>query len=248
MWNLKTFRSVDFGKLFIFEIYTKFPTRWWSFCFCCNLWWVFSYFDWTTCFVQRCENFSTKIIETYLQIYRNILPNVVYCVIYVYLLTTGHLTRMFLDEISSINTHLSWPQRQHFKCASPVIENPILCWLLTTKLISKTVQNSIIAGTDSNSLDMSNMSRENEEKSNTSSICQGKPVTVCEKTNICNCNESITPVNNAQLSIENTWKIWWFDNCQWRGSWWYSCRNVEAYSRKVIPHICCPFNPLMDQM
>ena len=47
MWNLKRFHSVDFGKLFIFEIYTKFPTRWWSFCFCCNLWWVFSYFDWT---------------------------------------------------------------------------------------------------------------------------------------------------------------------------------------------------------
>ena len=26
---------------------SKFPTRWWSFCFCCNLWWVFSYIDWT---------------------------------------------------------------------------------------------------------------------------------------------------------------------------------------------------------
>ena len=47
MWNLKRLHSVDFGKLFIFDIYITFPTRWWSFCFCCNLWWVFSYFDWT---------------------------------------------------------------------------------------------------------------------------------------------------------------------------------------------------------
>ena len=50
MWTLKRFHSVDFGKHFIFEIYTKFPTRLWSFCVFgvfCNLWWVFSYFDWT---------------------------------------------------------------------------------------------------------------------------------------------------------------------------------------------------------